>query len=249
MIWNILILAVLAGLGAYIGLPTLLKPYLRHRLLRRVRGSGAICLTFDDGPNPASTPQILEILDQFGVKATFFILGKKAREHPELVRAIRSAGHQVGEHGYAHAMPWLRDPVWAIVDMLRAGDAIRAAGGNHSPVFYRPPYGKLNLATLLAAWLSGRAIAFWDVDPRDYACSDGDSVASAACNNLHAGSVILLHDGRLLSEADADATIHALPTILRHCREKGLRLATLSEACSRPAAISSRSRPAPRRIS
>lgn len=247
--WVVLLFSVFGMLVLYIGLPAVLKPFLRRRFLGQVRKSGFVCLTFDDGPDPLATPAVLRMLEQFGVKATFFVLGKKALEYPHLVRAIRDAGHQIGEHGFGHPMAWFTGPVRAVFDMVHGARAIRNAGVYRQPFYYRPPYGKLNLASLLCVWMSGRHLAFWDADPRDYEQSSGEKVAASVLDNLQPGAVILLHDGRLARGKRFNATLNALPLILCFCKDAGLLPVTLEEACASSFTLRKQNPRIPHRIS
>ena len=109
----VLIFAV-AVVGVYllvfVGVPHLVKKLWRRRFLARIKSSGAVCLTFDDGPQPGSTDQILQVLEKFGAKATFFMLGKNVAKFPDLARRVLDSGHEVGEHSYRHSHQWTCDP-------------------------------------------------------------------------------------------------------------------------------------------
>src|SRR5581483_10995404 len=100
-------------------------------------GAPAVALTFDDGPSPASTPRTLDLLDELGMRATFFVLGELAEAHADLVAEIRRRGHTVGSHGYRHEHHLLRGPGWIRKDTAAAVTAVAATGV--PPRWYRPP--------------------------------------------------------------------------------------------------------------
>lgn len=229
VIENTIMLVLLAGL-VYYGIPGLIKVMLRRRFLARVRRSGCTCLTFDDGPNPLVTPQIARELHQAGVRATFFLIGDRARRHPEITALLTSLGHEIGEHSYAHKNAWKSGPWASIRDLWRGNRALAGLCNGNPPLSLRPPFGKLNLVTLLYAWLKRRHLIFWDVDPRDYAQTNPDEVARHVLARLARGRVILLHDGRMRQEVDPAVTLVALRLILNHLAQSGLRFATVSEA-------------------
>jgi peptidoglycan/xylan/chitin deacetylase (PgdA/CDA1 family) len=206
-------LAVLAAV--YLAVPYAVKVFLRSRFSHAASRSGCKFLTFDDGPDPLSTPQILDILDEFGVKATFFVVGQRAEEHPLIVRSIILRGHEIGEHGYAHLHPWMSWPGKYARELMRSGRAIGNFISHQPHVVFRPPYGKLNLFTLIYVLFTRRRIAFWDIDPRDYENADAKSIADDILKSFDSGSVVLLHDGRIDPGTNgSDLTVQALKLVL-----------------------------------
>jgi peptidoglycan/xylan/chitin deacetylase (PgdA/CDA1 family) len=228
-IQGVVVVAV-AFVLAYFVAPWIVKVLLRRRFLARVRDSGCVCLTFDDGPDPSSTPEILRTLAQAGARATFFVLGKNARAHPDLMRAIAAGGHEIGEHGYAHLPALSTDPVRLIRDLARSRAALRPFSNLESGLF-RAPFGKVELTLLLCVLATGRRFVFWNVDPRDYEETSPGDLAAAVERPLAPGSVVLLHDGREgPRRSPACVTAQALPAILKACAQRGLRIATVGEA-------------------
>lgn len=227
--WTIVLLA--AVVVVYYGLPALTKIVLRRRFLARVRQAGTVCLTFDDGPDPALTPRILEELNKAGVKATFFMIGKRARAHPELAERVAHLGHEIGEHTLTHKNAMKSGPWASALDLWSGGKVLAACDGAH-PTTLRPPFGKLNLMTLLYAWLMRRSLVFWDIDPRDYAQDSPAEVARHVLERLARGSVVLMHDGRARPGSDPAVTLEALRIILERAATMGLRFTTIGEALS-----------------
>lgn len=224
---------ILLGIACfYLILPMGIRTLMRLHFLAQMRRSGCICLTFDDGPSPDSTPMILQLLSEAGVRATFFVLGKNARKYPELITLIRSMGHEIGEHGFGHLHAWKANPVEYTTDLIRGGWTIRDYYPPPHVHYFRPPYGKFNLLTLFYAWLGRRKVIFWNVDPRDYEQKSAVQVAQHVIENLAPGRIVLLHDGRIRLDSNPAVTVMALKMILDAAGSRGIRFASLGEALS-----------------
>jgi peptidoglycan/xylan/chitin deacetylase (PgdA/CDA1 family) len=199
----------------------LLLPYTTH-----VSGERTVALTFDDGPDPVYTPQVLEVLTQYDVKATFFVIGRHVDAHPELVRRIVAAGHAVGSHGYSHAI--LRG-VWPgeIATELRQTDAAlwRAAGIRTR--LFRHPGGMQGAFLPFVALAGGWRVVVWSVDPCDYTTPGAEEIARRVLEAVHPGAIVLLHDGSPGGNQSRQQTVAALPTILEGLRERGYRFVRL----------------------
>ena len=189
-----------------------------------------MALTFDDGPDPIYTPQVLDVLDRHGVVATFFLVGSRARRHPGIVRRILDDGHRIGSHSWSHPVP--NDTLWPalVVDYKRGRRAVEATTGATTSLF-RPPRGEIGgrgaltmRALRLEPWL-------WTVDPEDWRPGIGAEDVHRAAGDLAAGDVVLLHDGlaRPVSPeaSDRSATVGALPQIITTAQSRGLELVTL----------------------
>ncbi len=178
----------------YIVIPHICKKFMRLKFLSSIQKSNNIYLTFDDGPDPESTPQIIELLKLHGFTATFFITGKNGEKYPELVKLIENNGNSIGMHGYEHIHPWKTGPLKTISDMQMMTQYFNKI--NPSINLYRPPYGKFNIVSLLY-FLSGKTRSvFWDIDPEDYKSDNPEHTALEIIKQVKPGSVILLHDGR-----------------------------------------------------
>ena len=155
-------------------------------------GNKVIALTFDDGPGPY-TAQLLDILDQHGAKATFFLIGSKVSAQADVLRRMHSRGHQLGNHSWSHPeLPKL--PVGQIAGEIdRTNDAIKQATGV-TPTVMRPPYGAVNSAVLEQLRLHGMSSILWSVDTRDWADRNSNIVCSRAVAGAHPGAIILMHD-------------------------------------------------------
>jgi peptidoglycan/xylan/chitin deacetylase (PgdA/CDA1 family) len=218
-----------AGLAVVHGGPgvTAIGP-VRRALFPRLSGrgrAGHVALTFDDGPDPATTPAFLELLAARQVSATFFLLGPMVRQAPQLAAEIVAAGHEIGVHGWEHRYLTLRGPRATYRDIAMAADEIAAATGV-SPRLYRPPYGVLNAGALLATRRLGLTPVLWDCWGREWTRgSTPESVFGTLSRTLSDGSTVLLHDSDCTSPpGSADAGLGALPMLLDECERRGLQV-------------------------
>ena len=181
-------------------------------------GNKVIALTFDDGPGP-HTAHLLDILDQYGAKATFFLIGSKVSGQASIVRSIQARGHQLGNHSWSHPeLPKL--PVDQIASEIdRTNEAIRQATGI-TPAILRPPYGAVNGAVLEQLRLRGMSSILWSVDTRDWADRNSDIVCSRAVAGARPGAIILMHDIHQTS-------VGAVPCILSALKQQGYSFVTV----------------------
>ena len=189
-----------------------------------------VSITFDDGPNPRATPLILDVLAREQVRATFFVLGRHAERWPELVRRMTDEGHQLGNHGYWHRKLHRRPPGYVRDDLTRGTEAICRASGLAGLRYFRAPHGFRNpWVTPIARSLGQRTVG-WSLGVWDSARPGAGEIARRAIEGLHAGSILLLHDGDGYdAEGDRLQTAEALPTIIHGLRARGLRFATLPD--------------------
>jgi len=192
-----------------------------------------IALTFDDGPDPAVTPQVLDLLDEAGQKATFFCIGRRAQEHPDLIADMRARGHGVENHTFHHRNGFaLGGPGRMAVEVARAQDAIEASGGGR-PTFFRAPAGIQNpwLHDVLAD--AGLRLVSWTRRGYDTVTHDASRVAARLIGHgLSAGDILLLHDGASLSARAEPRTVvlDALPRVLEEMARRGLTSESLHVA-------------------
>jgi peptidoglycan-N-acetylglucosamine deacetylase len=188
-----------------------------------------VSLTFDDGPNPRATPRILDVLRRERVRATFFVLGRHVERWPELVRRMALEGHQIGNHGFFHRKLHRRTPAYVRDDITRGTEAIVRASGVR-PHHFRAPHGfRSPWVTPIAASL-GQCTVGWSLGVWDSDRPGADVIASRSIQGMHAGSILLLHDGDGYDpEGDRMQTADALPTIIEGLRGRGFRFTTLPE--------------------
>ena len=184
------------------------------RLQERLPRAGAVALTFDDGPDPEFTPQVLDVLARHRALATFFLVGRRARRHPELARRIVAAGHNVGSHSLTH--PEVAELSWrAIGREYRGGRrAVEHAVGSRVRLF-RPPKGHLDARSAAIMRLCGLRPWLWTLDPEDWRPEMTAARILERIGTPRDGDVLLLHDGNESPvsprAADRSATVAALP--------------------------------------
>jgi len=181
-------------------------------------GNKGIALTFDDGPGPY-TAHLLDILDQYGAKATFFLIGSKVSGQASVVRSIQARGHQLGNHSWSHPeLPKLSvNQIAGEID--RTNEAIRQATGV-KPTILRPPYGAVNGAVLEQLRARGMSSILWSVDTRDWADRNSQIVCSRAVAGARPGAIILMHDIHQTS-------VNAVPCILSSLKQQGYSFVTV----------------------
>jgi peptidoglycan/xylan/chitin deacetylase (PgdA/CDA1 family) len=194
---------------------------------RGTRESGAVALTFDDGPNPVTTRRIMELLAAAGAPATFFVLGDKAERHPDVLRELVLAGHTIGVHGYAHDRLYaFKSPAAVVHDIERVQAVVERACGARSR-WFRPPVGQVSPRTAEGAKRAGVDIVGWSVRGLDgLRRASAERVASRIERRLEAGAIVLMHDA---AEHDdfSPASLEALPKVLESIARKGLRVVPL----------------------
>jgi peptidoglycan-N-acetylglucosamine deacetylase len=194
----------------------------RHRkLFCGDGGRKMVAITFDDGPHPAYTLRLLAILKQYNAKATFFVVGERARQYPELIRAEVAAGDNVGNHTYHHVNLTKIPSEYVAAEMKACGSVIRHITGR-APHLFRPPGGDYNHQVASVADVLGYTMVLWSNDPGDYASPGSQVIASRVLGNIHNGSIVLIHDG-------IDQTIEVLPRILKTLDERGYDCVTVDE--------------------
>jgi peptidoglycan/xylan/chitin deacetylase (PgdA/CDA1 family) len=192
-------------------------------------GRRELFLTFDDGPDPATTPRILATLDALGAPATFFVIGRRARRHPELVRQAAEAGHEIGNHTWDHAKLHRAGPRRVRSELLRTHRALRDLTGR-APTVFRAPHGFKNPFVIREATRLGYRTIGWSVDVRDYWRPGSDVIRRRVERRLTPGAILLLHDGDGEREdGDRSQTAEALPGIVRGARERGYTFGRLTE--------------------
>mgnify|MGYP001302369871 CR=1 FL=1 len=197
--------------------------YQGHIIRGRVRHfpDKLLALTFDDGPHPEMTPFILDLLDRYGMKATFFLVGKQAAMYPELVRMIAQRGHQLGSHSQTHTDLRRLDQRGVEQELVKSRAVIRQACGQTVTLF-RPPGGNYDDEVRAAVAATGYTTVFWTENIGNYSGDDGQAIARAMCHKLSNGGIVLLHNGY-------DETQIVLPHLLPLLSATGLRVATVTE--------------------
>jgi peptidoglycan-N-acetylglucosamine deacetylase len=205
----------------------------RKLAFRRLAGQGDsrhVALTFDDGPDPESTPGFLRVLAEHKVRATFFMLGSMVAKAPGLAAEIAAAGHEVGVHGFDHRYLTMRGPRATRSDLTRATDLIATITGTR-PTLFRPPYGVLTGPALLTARELGLTPVLWGAWGREWAPeASASSVLQNLVSGLDGGVTVLLHDSGCTSPPGAwQAGLAAVAPLLAECQRRGLQVGPIAE--------------------
>lgn len=189
-----------------------------------------IALTFDDGPDQVFTPQVLDALKKENVKATFFIVGNRAEQYPEIVKRMRDEGHAIGNHSYNHAnFEKLSDQPFR--DQITQTDEIIQRQLGYRPVIVRPPYGNITEKQILWMVSQGKKIINWNVDSLDWKGLTAEQVSTNVLADIKPGSIILQHSAGGEGE-DLTGTVQALPKIIQKLRGDGVKFVTIPELLS-----------------
>jgi peptidoglycan/xylan/chitin deacetylase (PgdA/CDA1 family) len=198
------------------------------RTLWRGPARPEVALSFDDGPNPSTTPRVLEHLAAAGARATFFVVGRKVRAHPQLVRDIVAAGPELGLHGFDHDRLFSLRGSRQVVEDIRRTQAALTEAGVGAPTLFRPPIGFVSHLTVWGARRAGVTLVGCSARAFDgLRGASPDAVAVRLIRAVRPGALLALHDA---AERDdyVPASIAALPALLAHVRERGLLPVTLS---------------------
>lgn len=185
-----------------------------------------VALTYDDGPSPGVTEKVLKELDKHKITATFFMIGSKVKAYPALAREVAAAGHELANHTYTH--PFLSKLSSARVEeeLTRCQEVIAETTGT-TPVWFRPPYGAFRTQQGSLARKQDLGVAYWSVDPRDWARPGASTIVSRIISGVRPGAIILLHD---LHSQTADAT----GPLLERLSEKSYQFAPVSGFLGNP---------------
>ncbi len=195
----------------------------RYEPVGRATRPPAVALTFDDGPWPRTTPQVLRILRRMDVPATFFMIGYLIERYPDIVERVARSGMTIGTHSWSH--PYRTrfvdlTPHRIETEIERPAALLRERFGI-DPTLFRPPGGSYDASVVRIAGAAGMRLVQWSVDPGDYRAGTAPGrIAAAVLRAVRPGSIVLLHDGG----GDGRATVRALPRIIRGIRRMGLDL-------------------------
>jgi peptidoglycan/xylan/chitin deacetylase (PgdA/CDA1 family) len=181
-----------------------------------------VALTFDDGPSLENTPRLLDMLRKRGLKATFFVVGQCAAQHPDILRRIAAEGHEIGNHSWSHPSLSKMGELGVTEQLQRTHDVVQQITGS-SPKLLRPPYGAFTANQ--RSWAHqkwGYKTILWDVDPLDWKVRNAGRVQSEILRQTVPGSIILAHDIHA-------STVDAMPATLDALLAKGSQFVTVSE--------------------
>ena len=183
-----------------------------------------VALTYDDGPNPPYTNQLLDLLERNQIKATFFVIGKIIEKHPYTVQLILSKGHELGNHSYSHKSLIFKNP-WFVWSEIQKTDKLLRQLGVKEEIHFRAPYGrKLIVLPYLLAKIHKKNV-LWNIDSKDYEASNPQVIETYVLEQVRPGSIILMHDGG----GERSQTVAATEMLIKKLQEKGYTFKTVSE--------------------
>jgi peptidoglycan/xylan/chitin deacetylase (PgdA/CDA1 family) len=208
------------------------------RTFTGMRGrSQLLALTYDDGPNEAWTPALLDLLAKHEISASFFLIGRYVRQRPELARRVVQAGHTVGNHTYSHPL-LIFQPEAAIRSQVQGAQAAIADAVGFEPVLFRPPFGGRRPGVLRTVRELGLQTVMWNVTSYDWNARSAEEIEQKVAGRVTGGDVVLLHDGgHLAMGADRSRTVAATERLIARYKARGVQFVSLPEmmtAAARP---------------
>jgi peptidoglycan/xylan/chitin deacetylase (PgdA/CDA1 family) len=198
-----------------------------HLVINRVNTSEkAVALTFDDGPDPATTPAVLASLDKHDVKATFFVVGNRAEANPKLLKKIVTAGHELGNHSYSHKDFNKVDGAGIRSEIVRTNEIIEKLTGQKA-ILFRPPGGYLSNEMIRITQEEKVKVAYWswETDSKDWRNRNSQYIADYVTDHIAPGQIIILHDGG----NNGLTTARAVDLMISQIEKKGYRFMTMGE--------------------
>lgn len=199
------------------------------KMITRVNTSEKVlALTYDDGPNPPYTDELLDVLREFDAKATFFAVGESMKNNPETTQRMIAEGHELGNHSYSHKK-LVNTSLNTIRSEIQQTDDIISGLGVKSGTHFRAPYG---LKRIRLPWELARrqkVNILWDVDPKDFENPGPEEIANAIIRDVEPGSIVLMHDGMQDGDRDRTQTVAATKLALQQLKQKGYQFKTVSE--------------------
>ncbi len=183
-----------------------------------------IALTFDDGPHPKKTEKILEVLEKYGVKATFFVIGENAKLYPEVLKKVKDAGHDIGNHTYSHKSINKMSYDSLLESVRKCNRTIFEITGER-PMFFRPPEGYVNDGIAQQLYSEGYDVILWRVDTYDWRGRSAQEIYSTVMRNVKCGDIILMHD----FISGESHTAQALDLLIPKLQAQGYEFVTVSD--------------------
>lgn len=193
------------------------------------QGKKLVVLTFDDGPYPPFTQELVAILEEKQVKATFFVVGNNASKFPEVVKLVESKGHEVALHAGEHK-DFLRLNKAELAENISSGQKVLEELTGKPVKYMRPPHGFRDWAVMEEASKLGLKVVNWSVIPRDWTNPGAQEIAARVCKDVKPGAIVLLHDGDAPKQtASRSQTVKATSLIIDELRKNGYNFVTVSE--------------------
>lgn len=227
---------VLVGAGYHSMAP---RSQLYGRTFIGNRGARQIALTYDDGPNDPFTLKLLDVLNRYSVKATFFLIGKYVDQRPDIARELIAQGHVVGNHTYTHPNLIFRNSRQVKEEIDRCDRSLRDAIGDARAPLFRPPFGGRRPATLRTIRAAGLLPVMWNITGYDWNAKTADAIEQKIVPKVRGGDVVLLHDGgHLQFGADRSFTVQATDRLISRFHNEGYEFVTISQMCNAASQLS-----------
>lgn len=196
----------------------------RNIYLKKENTQNKIALTFDDGPHPVQTPEILDILKEYDIKSTFFVLGQYAERNPDIIKRIIAEGHEIGNHSYSHKSLKNLPDSEILDEVTKTENVLENIAGIRPKVFRTPGgYWEGHMVELIRSL--GYDIVLWSVDPRDWMHTPVDEIAENVIQNTQSGDIILMHDSIPYGTNTPEALRKFIPILL----DKGFNFVKVSD--------------------
>jgi peptidoglycan-N-acetylglucosamine deacetylase len=185
-----------------------------------------VALTYDDGPYPPYTKQILDVLFRYQVKATFFEIGRNIEKHPEIVPMIIAGGNELANHSYYHKDMIFKPREYLLSEIEKTDKLLLELGVKQESISFRPPWGRRFVVLSYLLSKMQKKLIMWDVDSQDYEKTlTAEDIANRVINNVRSGSIVVMHDGG----GDRSKTVAATDRIVKVLQSKGYSFKTVSE--------------------
>ncbi|MEG4213235.1 polysaccharide deacetylase family protein [Microcoleus sp. S13_B4] len=185
-----------------------------------------VALTYDDGPYPPYTNQLLDILDRYQVKATFFEIGRNIEKHPEIVKMIIAKGDELANHSYSHKDMMFKPRQFLLSEIEKTDKLLQEVGVKQDSISFRPPWGRRFVVLSYLVSQMHKKLIMWDVDSHDYEETlTAEDIANRVIHNVRSGSIVVMHDGG----GDRSKTVAATEMIVKDLQSKGYEFKTVSE--------------------
>lgn len=236
--WPLLVLLVPGALLVYVVADGMARPsssLFYPTITHGPRIGKRVALSFDDGPDPVVTPQVLDVLAQHGVRATFFVIGKSLTEQTQLARRMLAEGHVIANHSWRHSR-WqnFRLFSWHLREIGQCDRAIAALDGGQQARLYRPPVGLKQPELARAVWVHGLTLVAWSLHSHDTRLKDPQRIARRVLGKIRGGDIVLLHDGHDLAGRQRPQCVAALRLILDGLHARGFECVTVSDLLQLP---------------
>ncbi|MBQ7338932.1 MAG: polysaccharide deacetylase family protein [Clostridia bacterium] len=192
---------------------------------RHVNSANKIALTFDDGPHPHYTLEILDVLEEYGIHGTFFFVGENVLNYPDAARRVAQGGHEIGNHTYHHVCPDKNNCGAVLREELAQCERAIQQVTDTSPKLFRPPQGNWNEELYTLAREQDYDIVLWNIDTLDWAHTPAEQIAEHVLQRAQSGDIILMHDYHSNGCTTTDALRQMIPALL----ERGFHFVTVSE--------------------